>query len=59
MLVLTRKLNETILIQGDIKVTVLNIKGKTVKLGIEAPEDTQIDREECVENGKPVIARRH
>lgn len=46
MLVLTRKLGETIAIDDTIKIVVLQIKGRQVRLGIEAPRDTKIHREE-------------
>jgi carbon storage regulator len=46
MLILTRNQNESIIIDGDIKVTVLSDKHGQVKLGIEAPEDVEIWREE-------------
>ena len=46
MLVLTRKLGESIAIDDDIKIVVLQIKGRQVRLGIEAPRDTKIHREE-------------
>ncbi len=46
MLVLTRKLGETIAIDDDIKIVVVQIKGKQVRLGIEAPRETKIHREE-------------
>lgn len=46
MLVLTRKLHECIAIDDHIKIRVLQIKGKQVRLGIEAPKDTKIHREE-------------
>ena len=46
MLVLTRKLGESIAIDDNIKITVVQIKGKQVRLGIEAPKDTKIHREE-------------
>jgi len=46
MLVLTRKLGESIAIDDSIKITVVQIKGKQVRLGIEAPKDTKIHREE-------------
>jgi carbon storage regulator len=38
MLILTRKLGETITIGDDIKITLIDIKGKSIRLGIEAPE---------------------
>ena len=46
MLVLTRKLGESIAIGDSVKVRVIQIKGKQVRLGIDAPQDTKIYREE-------------
>ena len=46
MLALTRKKNEAIIIGGDIKITVIDIKDGKVRLGIEAPKDVNIHREE-------------
>lgn len=46
MLVLTRKLGESIAIDDHIKITVVQIKGKQVRLGIKAPKETKIHREE-------------
>ena len=46
MLVLTRKLGESIAIDDHIKIVVVQIKGKQVRLGIKAPKDTKIHREE-------------
>lgn len=50
MLVLSRKLDEVIFI-GDVKVMVVEIRGDKVRLGIEAPPDVPVDREE-VRNAK-------
>ncbi|NIS38322.1 carbon storage regulator CsrA [Candidatus Saccharibacteria bacterium] len=52
MLVLTRRLGESINIGDEIKVTVVEIDGKQVKIGIEAPKDIQIFREEVYERIK-------
>ena len=52
MLVLTRKQNETILIDGCIKIEVLKCKGNTIKLGISAPNDVKILRGELAPFGK-------
>jgi carbon storage regulator len=49
MLVLARKLGETIVIDGDIRVTVLETKGDRVRLGIEAPPYVPVDRQEVHE----------
>jgi carbon storage regulator len=46
MLVLTRKLGESVTIGDDIKVSVIDIKGRQVRLGIEAPSHMAIHREE-------------
>ncbi len=46
MLILTRKLTQTIVIDTDVKITILGVSGKTVRLGIEAPTDVPIRREE-------------
>ena len=46
MLVLTRKLGESIAIDDNIKIVVVQIKGKQVRLGIQAPKETKIHREE-------------
>ena len=49
MLVLSRKRNESIIIDGNIRVTVLSIQGNQIRLGIEAPNHIGIYREElCV-----------
>ena len=49
MLVLSRKLNETILIGENVRVTLLGIEGDKIKIGIDAPRDIKIFREELVE----------
>lgn len=46
MLALSRKENETIIIGNDIEITVLEIKGEQVKLGITAPKSIPVYREE-------------
>jgi len=46
VLILTRKLGESITIDNDIKITVLGIYGKQVKLGILAPDKVSVHREE-------------
>lgn len=49
MLVLSRKINESIKIQDNIKVTIVSIEGDRVKLGIEAPKEIAVNREEVYE----------
>lgn len=46
MLVLSRKKNETIVINDSITVTVIEIRGDKVRLGIEAPKDVTVHRQE-------------
>lgn len=46
MLVLSRKTDESILIDGNIRITVLGIRGGQVRLGIEAPRSVRVIREE-------------
>lgn len=49
MLVLTRKKNESIVIKDVIKVTVVEIRGDKVRLGIDAPREIEVHREEVYE----------
>lgn len=49
MLILTRRQNESILIGDDIKIQVLGINGGNVRIGVEAPRETIVDREEVRE----------
>ena len=46
MLVLTRRLNESIVINDDISVLVVEVRGDRVRLGIEAPKDVTVHRKE-------------
>ena len=46
MLVLTRKVGESIQINDDVKITVIEVKGKNIRLGIDAPKTTKVYREE-------------
>ena len=53
MLVLSRKRNETIIIDGDIRIVVVDIRGNQVRLGIEAPDSVRIVRQELCERTSP------
>ena len=46
MLVLTRKIGESLRIDDDVIVTIVEVKGKNIRVGIEAPKETKIYREE-------------
>lgn len=46
MLILTRKLGESIQIGDDIRITFLDIKGKQLRIGIDAPKEVMVHREE-------------
>ncbi len=49
MLVLSRKLNESIVIRDNIVITVVEIRGDKVRLGIEAPKEVPVHRREVYE----------
>ncbi len=49
MLILTRRVGETIVIGDDVTVTVLGVKGNQVRLGVNAPRDLPVHREEIYE----------
>ena len=53
MLVLSRKVNEQILIDGNIRITVVLIRGNQVRIGIEAPDDVAIFRKELCDVAPP------
>lgn len=46
MLILTRKTNESLLIGDDVEITVLSVRGGQVKLGVKAPKDVAVHRQE-------------
>ena len=46
MLILTRKPDETLVIDQHIRVHVMSVNGNQVRIGIEAPKDMEVDREE-------------
>ena len=46
MLLLTRRVGETLMIGDDVTVTVLGVKGNQVRIGVNAPKETSVHREE-------------
>jgi carbon storage regulator len=52
MLILTRRVGETVMIGNDVTVTVLGVKGNQVRVGINAPKTVAVHREEIYERIK-------
>ncbi len=54
MLILRRRVGEAIILSGDIRIVVMEVKGGVVRLGFEAPDAVKINREEIV---KPDVVK--
>lgn len=52
MLILTRRVGETLMVGDEVTVTVLGVKGNQVRLGVNAPRDVAVHREEIYERIK-------
>ena len=61
MLVLTRRIGETVMIGDDIAVTILSVKGEQVRIGIDAPQEIKVHRQEVydrIQKEKQVEAKK-
>ncbi|EMT6385342.1 carbon storage regulator CsrA [Providencia rettgeri] len=56
MLILTRRVSEGVMIGDDIKIKILGVKGNQVRIGVAAPEDVSVHREEIYQR---VLAERN
>ena len=52
MLVITRRVNETLMVGDDVTVTVLGIKGNQIRIGVNAPKEVAVHREEIYDRTK-------
>ena len=59
MLILTRKIGESLLIGDDVEITVLSIRGSQVKLGVKAPKEISVHREESYQRIKALAEQQN
>jgi carbon storage regulator len=55
MLILSRRVGESVLIGKDVSITVLRVKGDQVRLGVQAPKEVAVQRDELLEENKPAL----
>ena len=53
MLILTRRVDESLLIGDKVTVTILGVKGNQVRIGVDAPREVSVQREELLEQNSP------
>jgi carbon storage regulator len=49
MLILTRRVGETVMVGNDVAVTIVGVKGNQIRIGIDAPKDVSVHRKEIYE----------
>jgi len=59
MLILTRRVGETLMVGDDVTVTVLGVKGNQVRIGVNAPKDVSVHREEIYQRIQREKAKEH
>jgi len=59
MLILTRKANETLIVGNEVTVTILGVKGNQVRIGINAPKEVAVHREEVYKRIKSEKPQEH
>ncbi len=59
MLILTRRVNESLMVGDDITVSIIEVKGNQVRIGINAPKDVAVHREEVYERIRREQHRAH
>lgn len=58
MLILTRRIGETLMVGDDVTITVLKVNGNQIRIGIEAPNDVAVHREEVylrIQQNKTIV----
>ena len=58
MLILTRRINESLVIGDEVTVTILGVKGNQVRIGVDAPRDVSVHREELAQKDDEAPALR-
>jgi len=59
MLILTRRVGETVVIGNDVDITVLGVKGNQVRLGVKAPREISVHREEIYKRIKGEVGKKN